>query len=420
MARAKKRPSIKTKAKKNMPQITDNQKKKIIIGGIAVVIVVLGIIIGVVTFFATTSAKLSISDDAKSSLITTQENQPFYTLLSIDTNDEPDGIADMFVLYRTDPRDKQFILITIPVDTYVASQSGGGTTLAKISNNDAELITAVSSFAEAGINHYIKLNNNAFCQIIDEVGGIDVNLKEQTDDPSVGKTYIPAGESTLNSEQTTTLLRSKNYNGGNETIASNQREIARGLLKAVMNNTKSDPVMLIDKLAGDIKSDMTTGDFINMQKKYEGIDDEDILDTSVPGFRTTRNNEMVFVIDASCWKNIKTQMSYGTLPGNESNKTLKDVDTSSFTIQIQNGSGVDGSGAMLADKLKNEGCTITETGNADSNNYNDTLIIYKGEKFKEAAQAIKGSINNGRIVNGEGLYDMKTDILIIIGKDFKI
>ncbi|MDO5329294.1 MAG: LCP family protein [Coriobacteriia bacterium] len=423
MSTNKKRPSIKARRKEKRSfklNITEQTKKRIAIGAIAAIVIAIGIAIGIFTFMATTSSKLSISDEAKSALNTPQENQPRFTLIQVDIDD--DGSADMFVLLRSDPRDKQCIIVTIPVDTYVASAKGGGTTLSKISKtgSDEDLIKAVSSFCETGINHYIKINGQGLEKLVDYIGGIEVDLKEQTDDPSVGSTYIPGGVSTINGNQTIALLKSKNYSGGSDTVNSNQRTVSRALVRTIPNQSKTDPIVILDNISGDLKSDINTGTFLDINKIYKDITDDDILDTTVPGNRTTRSNEMVYVIDASSWKNIKQQMQYGSLPQAETSKTLKDVDASSFTIQIQNGSGVDGSAALLADKLKGMGCNVTEVGNAENKTYKETLIIYKNKDFKEDALAIKGSINNGRIVNGDGLYNIKTDILIIIGGDFKI
>ena len=157
----------------------------------------------------------------------------------------------------------------------------------------------------------------------------------------------------------------------------------------------------------------------NKFEKYK-VDEEKIMCTDVPGYKTLRNNMMVFMIDASEWKNLRTQISYGMIPQTEDDITYKDIDPSSFTIIIQNGAGVDGAGAMLADKLKNMGFNVVDTTNADSNIYKETLIIYDSDSMPTNAIAIKNSLNNGRIVSGNGLYNMHSDILIIIGADLKI
>ena len=117
---------------------------------------------------------------------------------------------------------------------------------------------------------------------------------------------------------------------------------------------------------------------------------------------------------------MRTQISYGLLPKSESEINFEDIDPGSFTIVIQNGAGVEGAGAMLADKLRSMGFNVIDTTNADTNLYKETLVIYGDESMRTNAIAVKNSINNGRLVEGNGLYNMKSDILIIIGADLKI
>lgn len=108
------------------------------------------------------------------------------------------------------------------------------------------------------------------------------------------------------------------------------------------------------------------------------------------------------------------------IPQTEDDITYKDIDPSSFTIIIENGAGIDGAASMLSEKLKNMGFNVIDSHNAESSIYKETLIIYGDEKMRTNAVAIKNSINNGRLVEANGLYNMKSDILIIIGADLKI
>ena len=108
------------------------------------------------------------------------------------------------------------------------------------------------------------------------------------------------------------------------------------------------------------------------------------------------------------------------VPQTEDDITYKDIDPSSFTIIIENGAGIDGAASMLSDKLKNMGFNVIDSHNADSSVYKETLVIYDDDSMRKNAIAIKNSINNGRIVAGNGLYNMHSDILIIIGADLKI
>lgn len=405
-----------------LPALGSGVKKWIIIGLIAVVVIAIGALVGFFAFVAATNAKLTISNEGKSVLTATQDGQPYYMLFSADIDENQDGVTDMLLLTRVDPQQKKFIVVSIPTETYVASSSGGGTTLAKICANGSEgdLISSVATFCECSISHYATCNAEGLAKLIDAVGGIEVELKEHIDDPTLDSAYIPSGKSTINGKQTLNLLRSTKFNGGLTTISANQRTVGIGLAKAVLSgNVKNMPV-IVDQLAGNIKTDLSTVDCINFVNSLSGVSNDDFREATVPGYKTLRNNEMVFMINASEWKIMRQNISYGELPVEQSEKTINDIDAGSFTIYVRNGSGIDGAAAMVTDKLKSLGYNVVNTDNAEMSSYEETLIIYKKADLKGNAEAVKNSLNNGRLVNGDGLYDMKTDVMVIIGGDYKI
>lgn len=397
-------------------------KRKFLIISIAIIVVIIGICVGVFAFMASTAGRLSISEEAKSKLVRVQENQPYYMLFSADIDNDSNHSPDILMLTRVSPTDKSFILIQIPIDTYVASAAGGGTTLNKIyqEHGDAALIESVAAFSEIGISHYVYSNADGIKNLVDSFGGIDVNLQEYVDDPSAGDVYIPQGNSHINGEETLVLLKAKNFREGSTVIASNQREVCCALLKAALFDKNINMPLLIDKVAGEIQTDMDPGILIHFVDHYSTTNPEDIQSTEIPGYKTVRNSLNVFMIDATSWKNLRTQITYGIVPTSSTEYTIADIDPSSFTILVQNGAGITGAASTLADNLKNMGFNVIGSQNAESNIYVETLIIYNGESMKKNAQVVCNLINNGRLVDGDGLYNMTSDILIIIGYDFKI
>lgn len=83
-----------------------------------------------------------------------------------------------------------------------------------------------------------------------------------------------------------------------------------------------------------------------------------------------------------------------------------------------NGSGVTGAAASASLKIIAMGFKAT-TGNADRDDYSKTLIIYKDDDNKDAAEAIADKLGCGRVQQNDGDYDFETDILVIIGPDFE-
>ena len=95
------------------------------------------------------------------------------------------------------------------------------------------------------------------------------------------------------------------------------------------------------------------------------------------------------------------------------------VDPGSFTITVRNGSGVTGGASQIADALKDRGFDVTETGNTDTYAYDETLVVYNDDAYEAAAETVVSSLGMGRTVAGAGFYTFDTDVLVVLGKDWK-
>ena len=55
----------------------------------------------------------------------------------------------------------------------------------------------------------------------------------------------------------------------------------------------------------------------------------------------------------------------------------------------------------------------------DAGIYNETLVIYRDEAYKAAANTIVKTIDGGRVVNGGDYYTFDANVLVVIGKDWQ-
>ena len=98
---------------------------------------------------------------------------------------------------------------------------------------------------------------------------------------------------------------------------------------------------------------------------------------------------------------------------------METVDPGSFTIEIRNGANITGAATTTANALTSKGFKIEGTGNADQQVYEQTLVIYDNDKGAEQAQTVIDALGVGRAVKGRGYYDYDTDVLLILGGDYK-
>ena len=86
---------------------------------------------------------------------------------------------------------------------------------------------------------------------------------------------------------------------------------------------------------------------------------------------------------------------------------------------MRNGAGITGAASQMADQLRASGFDVADVGNTDSPVYEETLVIYRDPTFEQAAQSVASALTSGRVINGGDYYTFDTDVLVVLGADWK-
>ncbi len=380
--------------------------------------------VGIFAFFTSLDGKIALQDsDADTVLVPTEEDdEAFYTLVAadLDENDLPsmgDG-PDMMMLLRIDPQTQYAAAITVPADIQVELSDGKSHPLSDAqSEGDAALISAVSTLLGIDINHYIKTDAAAIEHMTDSLDGVEVDVSEEIDDPSASDLYIPAGNRTLNGEQMLTFLRASNFAEGTTTQMANQREGLIATAMRLLSGGTFDFYFTLDKTDGGIRTDATVSGGASLADAMRGIDAESVYGAVLPGYESTDPGANYYVFSSEDWPSMQEALEAGEDPDPE--ETVKTVDPGSFTITVRNGSGEDGGAAQVEKTLNNMGFKVTDTGNTDEFAYDETLVVYHDESGEAAAQTVIQALGEGRPVEGGDYYSFDTDVLVILGADWK-
>lgn len=193
--------------------------------------------------------------------------QPFFALVlgtgarSDDPSQSPDdpGLADAIHVIGVNPALRSATLIDIPRDT---EGPGGGKLNSYIVNDPngnglrAEA-DAVSSVVGVPLNYVIRANFPHFQQMVDEIGGIDVNIPTAMDDDFSGA-HFAAGPAHLNGEQALQFSRDRHsFGNGDLSRTSNQGLLIVAALQTLQQKDPSagDTVHLIATLGRHVKLD---------------------------------------------------------------------------------------------------------------------------------------------------------------------
>lgn len=206
-----------------------------------------------------------------------ENSSAFYMLiLGSDSRDEGETASrsDVTMLARIDPDNGQVDLISIPRDTMVTIEGQGRQKInAAYSFGGASgAIDAVSSFAGVPITHYCEVHFEELERVVDELGGIWVNVPESFDAGNGGMSF-QAGNQRLNGAQALAFARERyNVSGGDFGRAQAQRLVVQAIIKQVLASSPAQLPGLVSSLASSISTDLSVTDIIAMAQQFQASD----------------------------------------------------------------------------------------------------------------------------------------------------
>ena len=84
---------------------------------------------------------------------------------------------------------------------------------------------------------------------------------------------------------------------------------------------------------------------------------------------------------------------------------------------MKNGTSTSGLAAKAAEKIAALGYS-TDTGNANSSDYPNTVVVYSSGGQAEAAQEIAQTLGVSATFQNDGTYSFSADFLVVIGADW--
>ena len=232
--------------------------------------------------------------------------EPFYVLL-LGTDGRPGEEvyrSDSIILARIDPTEKSASLISIPRDTMVVYN---GETM-KINathavNGPQGVVEAVNDLCfngEQKISHYAEINFEGMEDLIDAVGGIDLEATEEVDDPEHLDIKIEKGFQHMDGATALTYARCRyTYTDGDFTRMRHQRQVLSALAKKILNDLDPATIMgTVEELSKVVITTLGVQDIVSVANAMRGMDVEnDMYVANVPSYadETTNVNGVSYV-----------------------------------------------------------------------------------------------------------------------------
>lgn len=283
----------------------------------------------------------NLDTDLPQQLTAKSAGEPFYVLLlGIDDGEGStqtasygtgDGVLspDSIMLVRVDPANVKATMVSIHRDTQVDLGDYGTQTIsAAYTLGGASYTTQViSQFAGVDISHYAQVDMSRIADIVDQLGGITVNLPVAVDDTDDTGLHLQTGTQALDGYTAAQVCGSlhayDSYGDGDRYRAANQRAVIEAVAQKILAQT--DPlatVGTISKLADSVTTDMTLRELLQLAKQMRGIDiQSDVTSGMEPTTSQYRNAIPCETVDDEAWKVMMYRVDSGLSPTEDSTDT---------------------------------------------------------------------------------------------------
>lgn len=210
--------------------------------------------------------------DKRDKKVDVSDNKPISILLmGVDQEDNGTGRSDSLMLFTLNPKTKSMKITSIPRDSYTEIVGKGKKD--KINHAYAfggidMTVKTVENFLNVPVDHYIEVNMAGFKDIVDAVGGVDVNNDLEF---TSRESHFAKGNIHLNGETALKYTRMRYEDPrGDFGRQMRQRQVIQAVIKkgASVSSLASygDVLKAIEK---NVKTSLTQDQMFDIQKNYK-------------------------------------------------------------------------------------------------------------------------------------------------------
>ncbi|MBU4228297.1 LCP family protein [bacterium] len=320
---------------------------------------------------------------------------------------ENHGRADTIVFLSISPKTKDALILSIPRDTRVEIPGRG---MDKINHayafgGESLISETVSSFLDVPIHFYAVANFNGFVYIIDELGGVEIDVEKEmyyVDKAGGVEINLHPGKQILDGEKALQYIRFRYDKLGDLGRIKRQQKLALAVIKKMIS---FDSIIKIPQISEGMKEYIETNiearDTVALANLFRGVNQEK--------FRVeTVQSKPVYIKGISYLEPNVEEVQQRV-------KSLIYSKNSGMKVEVLNGNSMMGIAHKIAQDLELQGFEIVNVGNADNFNYQQTKIIVYSKEVNLDNQ-FKELFKDFEIVK-EYQDQTNLDLVIILGKD---
>ncbi len=357
-------------------------------------------------------------------------------LLGIDQRpDENPNIArtDTMIILTLDPATKTAGMMSIPRDLYVPLPNRNmqdRINTAHVYGGPSYAMQTVEYNFGIPIQHYVRVNFNALTTLVDLVGGIDVYVDQNINDPTypnMNYGYDPFSISVgwHHMDGATALKYVRTRHGSSDFYRMRrQQQVIMALRDRILSTdaiTKLLPnaPQILQTMQSSISTDLSPSEIVQLILFAKDLPSRNIsqvvIDETMTQNWTTPDGAEVLIPIRDRFGKLRAELYAPPtpLPANQATPTPEPG-----RIAVQNGTNINGLATRVQANLKKLGFDVVEVGNASGSHPKSVIIDYHGrQRFTQELAAALGlpasSISTSLNANNP------LDALVILGDDFQ-
>jgi len=352
-------------------------------------------------------------------------------------------LTDTMIIASIKPSESKVGLISVPRDLSVPIPGYGWRKinnanhfgeLEKKDNGANFAAQTVSKVFSLPIQYYVRVDFSGFEKLIDELGGIKINVENSftdpqfpTDDYGYQTVSFKQGWQKMDGKTALNYARSRHgTNGENSDFARSKRQ--QQVLQAIKDEALSFTTFLsyrkisaLMKMYQDhVVTNLDIWEIFKLAKVAKKINKENIFNLVLengdtgPLYATNIGGAYLLLPRDMSFYQIQQMVKYIFEPQKEAKAKEK------VKVEIQNGTKIEGLAYQTSVTLKSTGYAVLKIGNASQQNYDKTIVydLTNGQN-PEALEDLKNKFK-AYIVSGKPdsiIISPNIDFLIILGAD---
>jgi len=185
------------------------------------------------------------------------------------------GLSDSLILTTLNKSDKSVKMVSIPRDSYVYVPERD--TYTKITHAHAyggpkATIETVENLFDLPVDYFVKINFNAFIDVVDALGGIEYDVPfemyEMDSDDNKNAIHLLPGEQMLDGEEALAVARTRKYDNDLER-GKRQQEVLNAIFdRALSLNTVFNVNNIFDAVGNNMTTNLAFSDMTRLSSRF--------------------------------------------------------------------------------------------------------------------------------------------------------